>query len=217
MRIHAIIFDMDGVLSDTERLHGEVQEEMLKAYGIALPASECSRRFAGIPEPQIWPVVFEEAGIPCPPIDTLMEEKVRLMLEHLEKHVPAVPGSKELVTLAKSLGLRTAVASSAPHVLVETTLQGLGILRSMEAVVVTADVPRGKPAPDIFLKAAELLQVSADACLVIEDAHAGVKAAKAAGMTCIGLKAPPSEQNLSQADQIVSSLDDITEELLASL
>ncbi|MEQ1849750.1 MAG: HAD family phosphatase [Candidatus Peribacteraceae bacterium] len=217
MRIQAIIFDMDGVLSDTELLHGEVQEKMLLQYGISLPAKECSRRFAGVPEPQIWPVVFAEAGIPCPDIGLLMDEKIRRMMERLSSHVPAVHGSVELIGRMHALGLPCAVASSAPRTLVETTLTGLGVLSMMSAIVVTADVEHGKPAPDIFLHAAKLLGIAPKHCLVIEDARAGVEAAKAAGMTCIGLKSPGSEQDLSMADTVITSLNEITEEMLRTI
>jgi len=217
MRLQAIIFDMDGVLSDTEKMHGVAQEQMLQAYGIHLPAAECSRRFAGIPEKDIWPVVFLEANVPCPSVEELMDKKVKTMLELLKENIPAVEGSRALIDRVIALELRTAVASSSAPMLIETILHGLGIDTKMTCVISGHQVKHGKPAPDIFLLAAKKLAVDPTLCLVIEDANAGVKAAKVAGMACIGYKPKGSEQDLSMADVIVSSMDEVTEELLQKL
>lgn len=217
MRLQGVIFDMDGVLADTERLHGVAQESMLREWKVDLPARECSRRFAGMPEKDIWPIVFAEAKLPCPPIEDLMRKKVETMLELLREHIPPIPGARDVVSRVRALNLKTAVASSSDPALIERILMGLELHVDIESITAGREVKHGKPAPDIFLLAAKKLDTPPEHCLVIEDAHAGVRAAKAAGMTCIGYKAKESRQDLSEADIIVSSMDEITKELLESL
>lgn len=213
----AIIFDMDGVLADTERIHAAAECEVLKRHGIPFDAENLSKRYAGMPESDIWPAVFKANNKEMPSINSLMDEKFEVFKVMVTDGVPEMPGVEELIALLKGSHIPIGVASSAEPQYIELVLTGLKLKPLFNAITASAEVTHGKPAPDIFLLAAKKLGVEARNCIVIEDARSGTLAAKAAGMKCIGLRYPGNKQDLSAATKVVESLQKIDLEMLETV
>ncbi|MBN2452418.1 MAG: HAD-IA family hydrolase [Lentisphaeria bacterium] len=182
----AVIFDMDGVLTDSEPVINAAAIAGLREYGID-PKAEDFRPFVGMGEDRYIGGVAEAYGLVYRP-----EMKARvyeIYLEILPGRIAAFPGVHERVAALREHGVVLAVASSADRVKVEANLRGIGLdLSQFAAIVVGEDVTRKKPAPDIFLCAASRLGVAPAACCVVEDAVNGVLAAKAAGMRCAAVE-----------------------------
>lgn len=213
----AIIFDMDGVLADTERIHAAAECEILKRYGIEFNADDLSKQYAGMPESAIWPTVFGTSGKEMPQIESLMQEKFEVFKNMVQDGIPEMSGVHKLINLLKENHIPIGVASSAEPRYIELILTGLHLKPLFDAITSTVEVLHGKPAPDIFLKAAEKLGTKPENCIVIEDARSGTLAAKAAGMRCIGLQYPGNNQDLSAATKIVGSVNEIDLRLLKDL
>ena len=138
------------------------------------------------------------------------DRKEALYREIIEHDFPAVDGAVELIDRLAAASLLLAVGSSGPPENVALTLQCLGRAEPFSARVTGADVTRGKPDPQVFLLAAEKLDVLPQQCLVVEDAPAGVAAAKAAHMACVALTGTATRQQLAQADLVVDSLRELS-------
>jgi HAD superfamily hydrolase (TIGR01509 family) len=212
--ITTVIFDLDGLLADTEKLHWRAYHEALKAHGAVLAESEYFEHWVragkGIGD---W---VARHGLNLDPL-ALRAHKSKRYLELLATELRPMAGALEL--LKQLHGKKTlALASSSYRDAVDGVLQGLGITHYFRAIVTGLDVARVKPAPDIFLAAARQTGAMPFQCLVLEDAEKGVLAALAAGMSCIAV---PTEQtqhhDFSRATRICSSLSEVTLELIDSL
>jgi HAD superfamily hydrolase (TIGR01509 family) len=212
--ITTIIFDLDGLLADTEKLHWRAYHEALKAHGAVLAESEYVEHWVragkGIGD---W---VAQCGLNLDPL-ALRAHKSKRYLELLATELRPMAGALEL--LEKLCGKKTlALASSSYRDAVDGVLRGLDIGHYFQAIVSGLDVERVKPAPDIFFAAARQVGALPRQCLVLEDAEKGVLAAREAGMSCIAV---PTEQthhhDFSQATRICSSLKEITLELIDSL
>ena len=212
--ITTIIFDLDGLLADTEKLHWRAYHEALKAHGAVLAESEYVEHWVragkGIGD---W---VAQCGLNLDPL-ALRAHKSKRYLELLATELRPMAGALEL--LEKLRGKKTlALASSSYRDAVDGVLRGLDIGHYFQAIVSGLDVERVKPAPDIFLAAARQVGALPRQCLVLEDAEKGVLAARKAGMSCIAV---PTEQtrhhDFSKATRICSSLKEITLELIDSL
>jgi len=212
--ITTILFDLDGLLADTERLHWRAYQEALQAHGATLTEADYAehwvRRGKGIGD---W---VAQHGLNLDPL-ALRAHKSERYLELLATELRPMDGALELLEILqgnKTMGL----ASSSYRDAVDGVLQGLDISRYFTAIVTGLDVARVKPAPDIFLAAARLMGAKPSECLVLEDAEKGVLAAHRAGMRCIAV---PNDQtrhhDFSQATRLCSSLKEITLELIDSL
>jgi len=210
-RMEAVIFDMDGVLLDSEPYHFQAEQELFRRYGLTIPPRE-QHRFVGIPAGEMWRQLKERFSLPQPLDDLLTadrEERIRFF-SRLNDLRPT-PGVRALLRELVNAGIATAIASSSSREIIVTLTDKLGINDYFRVMVSAESVTRGKPSPDIYRETARLLGHPPRRCLVIEDAAAGVTAAKAAGMTCIGFKNPSSGgQNISHADTVVSSLTGMT-------
>ena len=176
-----VIYDCDGVLVDTEPIANRVLAAMLTAEGYPIDPPTCVERFIGRPVPETVREVELELGRSLAP--DFSERVYRGVLDAFVAEPRVVPGVREaLDTLA---GRRCVASSSAPGYLREV-LGAVGLWGRFERVFSATEVPRGKPAPDLFLHAAASLGVPAGRCLVIEDSPAGVRAAVAAGMPVLG-------------------------------
>jgi HAD superfamily hydrolase (TIGR01509 family) len=197
-RIAGVIFDMDGVLVDSEPFIAEAAVRMFAEKGVAVQPDDF-RPFIGTGEDRFLGGVAETRGVAL----EMPRDKNRtyeLYLELIRGRLKPLPGVAEFIGRCRTLGLKQAVASSADRVKVMGNLRELGLPPdTFDAVVVGEDIIHKKPAPDIFLEAARRLGLDPSACLVIEDAVSGVTAAKAAGSRCLGLTTSFPAQQLADA------------------
>lgn len=213
----AVIFDMDGVLVDTYRAHYQSWLEMARPYGLRFTEEQFGATF-GRTSREIIAHFWGEGRLSESEIAEMDDRKEAAFRRIIAADFPAMPGTTDLLERLATAGFRLAVGSSGPPENVEMVLQRLGAGRRFDAVVTGKDVTRGKPDPQVFLLAAERLNVAPRRCAVIEDAPAGVAAAKAAGMASIGLASTGrTPQCLAAADWVVGRLDEISVERLVAL
>lgn len=209
MKFKAVVLDMDGVIIDSEPLHKQVEQEMLKELGVNLPHEE-HIKFAGVGK-EMWTILKERFGYNREVDENELhkEKRDRYLRQLRSKPIEPINGIIDLVSTAKKAGLKVAVASSSSLENIELVTKSVGIFDKLDFAVSGDDIPRTKPHPDIFLRTSELLNIPPHECLVIEDSANGIKAAKDAGMYCIAFSNPNSgNQNLSLADNVI---DKITE------
>ena len=211
--LKAVIFDMDGVLVDSEPFICEAAIRMFAEYNLIV-SEEDFIPFVGAGEDRYIGGVAEKYGFP---ID-IPKDKARtyeIYGEIVKGRIEPLPGVHDFISNARKRGLKLAIASSADPVKINTNLSEIGIpAEAFDAVVSGLDVEKKKPNPDIFLAAAGKLNVLPAECLVVEDAVNGVAAAKAAGMRCLGLTTSFTAHDLSKADWISNTLEDAPKEAL---
>lgn len=213
-RFAAIIFDMDGVIVDSEPRHEraflEVFEEMGygKTHGIDFP------QYYGRSDRALW-LDFIAKHQPAETLDDLSERKQRRFLDMIRREQPIFETLPELVQRL-SLVYKLGLASGSYHPVIDVILSLKNLRRYFQAVVSVQDVANGKPAPDVFLRAAELLGIQPEQCCVIEDAAAGVEAARAANMTVIAITNSLPPEKLARAHYIVTTYKEIDDLLLGS-
>ena len=204
-RSGAVIFDMDGVLVDTEPIHMEVEQQIFNELGIRVSLSY-HQTFVGRSSREMWEEIILNFGLPHA-VSALSERKREVYLDHLENlpELPLIPGVRLLLEQLKDQNKKLALASSSAMPNIQYITQRTGLDSFFDIMVSGNDLPKSKPDPAIFIQAAELLNIPPDKCVVVEDAMAGVKAAKAAGMQCIGFIGAGSHhgQDLSSADIII--------------
>lgn len=201
MSIHAVIFDMDGVLTDSEPLINAAAIEMFREKGLVVQPEDFIP-FVGTGENRYIGGVAEKYNFP---LDILAAKKrtYEIYLDLVPKRLEAFPGAQSVVGACRLARLKTAVASSADRIKIEANLHKIGLPpESWDAVVTGEDVARTKPNPDIFLAAARLLQLAPETCAVVEDAPNGIQAAKAAGMRCVAVAQTFAAAKLAAADLI---------------
>lgn len=181
--VDLVIFDCDGVLVDSERLSIRVDQEIFERYGLSLSLDEIAERFIGTSLATITAALEEHRGAPVPP--QFAADMHELHTEVFERELEAVPGIHETLS---ALALPRCVASSSTPERIAHSLALTGVDQFFEPdrIFSATMVERGKPAPDLFLFAADSLGVSPERCLVVEDSRFGARAAKAAGMRCLG-------------------------------
>jgi HAD superfamily hydrolase (TIGR01509 family) len=212
--IDAVVFDMDGVLIQSEEVWDAVREEYVRERGGRYD-EEIQRAMMGMSSTEWSRYLHETAGVPDEPA-AINDEVVRRMLDAYRDHLPLIDGAQDAVRrLAASY--RLAVASSSNRLLIDTVLDAAGLAQYFEATVSSEEVAHGKPAPDVYLEAARRLSVPPDRCAAIEDSHGGIRSAKAAGMRVIAIpnpSYPPDAESLSHADVVIGSLEELTAELI---
>jgi len=182
----AVVFDMDGVLIDSEPMHFATTCQVLARRGARLEPGDYER-CTGMAELAFFELLVERFGLAEPPA-VLARERTALSLERLAVDpLPPAPGALECLLGLSAAGYALALASSATRAQVELVVDRLGVRALFGALVSVDDVARGKPAPDLFLEAARRLGVPPAECLVVEDAALGVRAATAAGMDAVAL------------------------------
>lgn len=211
--IKAVIFDMDGVLVDSEPFICEAAMTMFRERGLNVCAEDF-RPFVGAGENRYIGGVAEKYGYALD-IERDKARTYELYGQIVRGRLAPLPGVSHFIARARDLGLKLAVASSADRVKVDTNLRELGLAAdTFDAVVSGLDVVRKKPDPEIFLAAADRLGVEPASCLVVEDAVNGVAAAKAAGMRCLGITTSFSPEELSAADWTAPDLASTPEDVL---
>jgi HAD superfamily hydrolase (TIGR01509 family) len=207
---YAVIFDMDGVLINSEPLYYEVEYNLYREFNLPVSRAE-HESIIGMPMSKIWEIFKHKYGLEKS-IEELVEIHFKRMLCLVEsmETLNSIHGIPELIYELKKHNFKLAVATSTARKLALVMLKKIGILSDFDIIVCGDEVRIGKPAPDIFLKAASLLAVSPSHCLVFEDSSNGVLAAKSAKMKCIGYLNPDSgAQNLQKADTVIDDFKKI--------
>jgi HAD superfamily hydrolase (TIGR01509 family) len=200
----AVIFDCDGTLVDSEPLARTAWERALAPYGYALTDADAEVS-VGLPYPRVHAYFAERAELPAaePFWGEFSGELFALIDSELAPFDDAVGAAREL----RSRGVPVAVASSSPRDRLHRTLRRAGLLDAFDVTVAGDEVTNGKPAPDMFLLAAERLGAPPEECVVIEDSPPGVQAGVAAGMTTLAVcRVPGTEATLAGADRVVDFL-----------
>jgi len=207
--VQAVIFDMDGVLTDSEPLINAAAIAMFKEKGLSV-WPEDFLPFVGTGEDRYIGGVAESHGFPLDLVDA-KRRTYEIYLALVPERLNAFPGAQELVLAARRAGLRVAVASSADRIKIEANLQKIGLPFEMWDVVIAGeDVKNKKPAPDIFLIAAFRLELKPAQCVVVEDAVNGVQAAKAAGMRCVAVAQTFPADKLWGADLVRPTIGNVS-------
>ncbi|MEI7899014.1 MAG: HAD-IA family hydrolase [bacterium] len=207
--MRAVIFDMDGVLTDSEPLICAAACGMFLERGLAVRPDDFLP-FVGAGENRYIGGVAEKYGMAID-IGQAKARTYELYLRMVPERLAAFPGAVDLVLSCREAGLPCAVASSADRIKIDANLRKIGLPPEMWQAVVTAeDVERRKPDPALFLKAAERLGAVPSECTVVEDAVNGIAAAKAAGMRCVAVASTFPAGLLGQADLVRASIVEVT-------
>ena len=214
---YAVIWDVDGVLIDSGEQHRRAWEQLAREEGLPYSDAAFWATF-GMRNADIFPRMF---GVSGPPerLVALGDRKEAIYRALLAEDAAPLPGAKELLAALHAAGYRQALGSSAPPANLEAIISLLGLASFLDAIVSGEQVAHGKPAPDIFLAAAERLGIPPAHCLVIEDAPAGVAAAHAGGMRCLAVRraGQPDAPGLDAADALVDALTDASVALVDRL
>ena len=197
----AIIFDMDGVLTDSEPLINAAAVAMFRERGLVVQPEDFLP-FVGTGEDRYLGGVAEKYGFPLE-IAAAKKRTYEIYLDLVPQKLRAFPGAQDLVRTCQRAGLKIAVASSADLIKIEANLRKIGLPpESWDAIVSAEDATHKKPAPDLFLAAARKLGFAPTDCVVIEDAVNGIQAAKAAGMRCVAVAQTFPAEKLAAADLV---------------
>jgi HAD superfamily hydrolase (TIGR01509 family) len=203
--IEAVIFDVDGVLTDSEPIHFEATRRVLAPFDCVLSEEE-NAAYLGMNERSFWEAMIERFELEADP-EELSRKRIDQALELIREGLVPLPGVPECITGLLMRGLSLAAASSSSRAIVDAILHELGLKKSFKAVVCGDEVRQGKPDPEIFLKAASELGIAPDRCMVIEDAPYGLAAARKAGMLPVAvLNRYNQDLDLNEADRVFSGL-----------
>ena len=212
-----VIFDMDGVLVDSGPAHLESWQRVARKRGVDITAERFRQTF-GMPSRDIVRTFWGDK-LSDEEVARIDEEKESIYRALINERIPLMPGCREMLERLRRAGLRLAVASSGSPENLDMVISGGLIANYLQVQVNGFDVAEGKPAPDCFLLAAERLGLPPEKCVAVEDAPVGITAAHAAGMPVIAVVGtqPPERLSAAGADQVVSTLDEITPELVRGL
>jgi HAD superfamily hydrolase (TIGR01509 family) len=212
--IAAVVFDLDGVIVDSEQVWDEVREQYVREAGGTYTES-ATRDMMGMSSVEWSRYMAEALGVPGTP-DEINAAIVQRMLERYGEAPPLIPGAVEAVRrCAERWPL--AVASSSNPELIEVVLDSAGLHDVIPLAVSSQEVARGKPAPDVYVEAARRLGVDPKTCAAVEDSHNGIRSAKAAGMRVIAIPNPhfpPDDEALAYADVVLHSIAELTPEAI---
>jgi HAD superfamily hydrolase (TIGR01509 family) len=208
--IAAVVFDLDGVLLQSEEVWDAVRERYVRERGGRYD-DEVQRAMMGMSAPEWSTYLAEDAGVPGTP-EQINADVVERMLGAYRRELPLLPGAVEVV-LRMAAAFPLALASSSNRAIFEEVLRLAGIADCFAATVSSEEVARGKPAPDVYFEAARSLGVPPERCAAVEDSHSGIRSAHAAGMRVIAIpnaSYPPDTEALELADVVLESLDQLT-------
>ena len=210
--IDAVVFDLDGLLLDSEQLWDAAREDLARERG-GRWHPQAQRDMMGMSSAEWSRYMHDVIGLPEPP-EEINAEVVRRLERRYREQLPVIPGAPEAVErLAQRWPL--GLASSSNRELIDLALELMGVADEFQATVSSEEVARGKPAPDVYLEAACRLDIDPTRAAAIEDSHNGIRAAKAAGMRVIAVPNqhfPPDEEALAQADVVLETLAELTAE-----
>jgi HAD superfamily hydrolase (TIGR01509 family) len=208
--IEAVVFDLDGVLIQSEEVWDDVREQFVRERGGRYDA-EIQRAMMGMSSPEWSRYLHEHAGVADEP-DAINAEVVRRLLSSYRDRLPLIPGALDAVgRLAARFPL--GIASSSNRELIDAVLEAAGLAPLFAATVSSEEVAHGKPEPDVYLEAARRLGIAPERCAAVEDSHGGIRSAKNAGMRVVAIpnpSYPPDDEALALADVTIGSLDELT-------
>jgi HAD superfamily hydrolase (TIGR01509 family) len=212
--IAAVIFDLDGVLLDSETVWDDARRQLVAQHGRTWP-STATRAMMGMSSSEWSAYLHDQLGVPLTPPE-ISNAVVAAVADRYDKGLPLFPHARETVrALAKLWPLGLASSSNRP--IIEQVLDKSALRPSFAASVSSEEVARGKPAPDVYLETARRLSASADQCVAIEDSTNGIHAAVSAGMPVIAIPNthfPPTPDALDLAAATITKLEDLTDELI---
>lgn len=211
----AVIWDMDGVLVDTAPFHLKTWQEAFRKKGVTFTEDDFRRVFGQRADAIVRNTLSQ--ALSQNEVDTIVEQKNMNFRQAARHSIKPLPGAIELIKLLAESGFRIALASSAPVENIRLLTETLGIYHLFQSIISGRDVPESKPSPQLFLLAARRLGVDPENCVVIEDAIAGVTAARRAGMHCVAVTSTNAREHLQEADLIVDTLKSVTVEELEKL
>jgi HAD superfamily hydrolase (TIGR01509 family) len=215
--IEAVVFDMDGVLIDSEPVWEQVRRRVVAEYG-GHWAADTQDRLMGMSTGEWSRYLSEDLGVKLSPAQ-VADVVIEAMAARYTEHLPLMPGAVDAVRRIAGRWV-VGLASSAPRSLIETVLDAAALRPAFAAVLSTEEVARGKPAPDAYLEAAARLGVAPAASVAVEDSSNGLRSAAAAGFTVIAVphpKYPPATDAIKAARLVLSGLDELTVEAVAAL
>jgi HAD superfamily hydrolase (TIGR01509 family) len=207
--IEAVVFDLDGVIVDSEQVWDEVREAYVRETG-GTYTDESARDMMGMSSPEWSRYMAEALRVPGTP-EEINAAIVERMLERYGEEPPLIPGAVEAVRRIAAW-VPLAIASSSNRELIDVVLRVSGLSGDFAATVSSEEVPRGKPSPDVYLEAAHRLGADPARCGAVEDSHNGIRSAKAAGMRVVAVPNPhypPDDESLSLADVVVPAIGDL--------
>ena len=212
--MEAVIFDLDGLLADTEIISLKVYQELLRDFGIPFTEETYSRDYSGHREEENVQRFLDTYDLPWN-FDQTLDKVYELEAQILAKGVNLKKGAKNLLTYLQKEGVPIALATSSVESRARMILDSNGILSLFDHLVFAKDVKRSKPYPDIFLKAWSDLNVLPENCLVLEDSEAGIEAASRAGIPviCIPDLKIPAQSFLNKTEQVFQDLDAVRDYL----
>lgn len=208
--IKAIIFDMDGVLVDSEPFHIEIEKRQFRQNEIFVSGEE-HQRYLGVASDVMWKEIAQNHNLNLP-VEKLIEqnklESIRFFSEL--DGIPVMPGLIELLEKLQQKNYPKAVASSSFPEIIDLILDKTGLNKYFDVVVSSREAGKSKPEPDVFLLAARKLGVPPENCLVVEDSFNGIQAAHAAGMPCVAFQGPgANSDSQKQADALISDFGEL--------
>ncbi|HEV8688089.1 MAG TPA: HAD family phosphatase [Gaiellaceae bacterium] len=215
--IDAVVFDLDGLLLDTEQLWDEVREQLARERG-GRWSERAQADMMGMSSPEWSRYMHEVVGLAEPP-DEIADEVVRRMAARYRERLPLLPGAGEAVERLAARWL-LGLASSSNRPLIELALEAGGLAPFFRATVSSEEVARGKPAPDVYLEACRRLGVDCKRAAAIEDSRNGIRSAHAAGIKVVAIPNahfPPDEESLALADVVLSSLAELDADVIDRL
>ena len=213
--LKAVLFDMDGVIVDSEPLWSKAEEQLLARRNLRY-SPQLKTAMMGLDSSEAVGFLIKHYDLK-ESVSDVVAERNQLIADLFRQFLRPIPHALRLVRSVQAAEMKTGLVSSSPKKLVNLALSRLNITKLFDLILSGDQVARGKPAPDIYLTAARELGMNHENCLVIEDAPHGVAAAKAAGMCCLAISTSVSESELGEADRVVKGFAGVDLALLQDL
>lgn len=205
----AILFDMDGVIVDNISYHVQAWKEFCKKYGNCLTDDEFNKNFSGRTNKEIFRNLFKRE-LSLEEVKKYEDEKESMYRDLYKMYIEPRKGLIKLLELLKKNGIKAAVGTAAPKVNLDFVLEYLKIEKYFDAFISSESVTKGKPDPEIYLKAAELLNANPKRCIVIEDSLLGIQAGLNAGAKVIGMTTVHKREELTNTDFVIDDFENLS-------